>query len=301
MLTWIWLAAGAAYWLAQAGAAVRASGSVPMLSDVRVDGQDDCPRVSVLICAKDEAPAIEQAIESRLSDRCPSLEFILVDDRSTDSTGEIMDTFAMRDERVRVAHVTELPDGWLGKLHALHTGLALATGDWLLLSDADVTVLDGTIARAVSYAEREGIDHVPLVPEFLPSSLLTDAALCVFLRFLGMSSHLMALRHRDRQPPVGSGAFNLIRRSAFDLTGGFEWLRMDIAEDFSLSQLLHETGARSCLLNGRGYVSLRFFESFAGVAAAAERGVFAATGDFKVIPIAAVAAGMLALEMSPFV
>ncbi|MHB8896435.1 MAG: hypothetical protein ACYC99_14820, partial [Candidatus Geothermincolia bacterium] len=63
----------------------------------------------------------------------------------------------------------------------------------------------------------------------------------------------------------------------------------------------HETGARSCLLNGRGYVSLRFFESFAGVAAAAERGVFAATGDFKVVPIAAVAAGMLALEMSPFV
>ena len=74
-------------------------------------------------------------------------EFIVVDDRSTDQTGEILRRLAKENPRLQVKRVDVLPDGWLGKCHACHVGASAATGDWILFTDADCWLKPDVIAR----------------------------------------------------------------------------------------------------------------------------------------------------------
>src|ERR1700686_2254485 len=109
------------------------------------------PRVSIMVPARNEEETIEQALETLLALDYDNYEVIAVNDRSTDSTGEIMERIEQnpridpsqnagtRTEHpaFRVVHHTELPAGWLGKTHAMWTAANEATGDWLLFTDAD--------------------------------------------------------------------------------------------------------------------------------------------------------------------
>ncbi|MEK7768052.1 MAG: glycosyltransferase family A protein, partial [bacterium] len=108
------------------------------------------PRLSVLVPACNEADTLEPALETLLRSDYPDLEVILVDDRSTDGTGAVVDRLAARDARIVPVHVAALPPGWLGKVHAMHVALPHATGEWLLFSDADVHAAPDTIRRAVA-------------------------------------------------------------------------------------------------------------------------------------------------------
>src|SRR5262249_60586261 len=103
-----------------------------------------------------------------------------VDDLSTDVTNEFVDAIASEDPRVRALHLTTLPQGWLGKLHAMREGLRLATGEWLLFSDADVHLAPGTLQRAVAFAEARGLDHISILPQLRPVGWLVDAPLASF-------------------------------------------------------------------------------------------------------------------------
>ncbi|MBW3655068.1 MAG: glycosyltransferase family 2 protein, partial [Gemmatimonadetes bacterium] len=90
---------------------------------------DAMPSVSVVIAARNEERAIEHALRSVLAQEGGRVEVIVIDDRSDDSTGAILDRMAAAAPRLRVVHVTELPPGWLGKNHALWMGAAAATGE----------------------------------------------------------------------------------------------------------------------------------------------------------------------------
>jgi cellulose synthase/poly-beta-1,6-N-acetylglucosamine synthase-like glycosyltransferase len=95
------------------------------------------PRVSILVAAKDEQASVETCIRSLLAQDYPSFEIIAADDRSEDDTGPILDRLAAEDPRVRTVHIRDLPPGWAGKNHALHTALQHATGQVLFFTDAD--------------------------------------------------------------------------------------------------------------------------------------------------------------------
>ena len=78
---------------------------------------DPWPRLSVIIPACNEANQIESALRSLLAQNYPALEIIVVNDRSTDATGVILNRLALQDKRIHVIHVDRLPTGWLGKVH----------------------------------------------------------------------------------------------------------------------------------------------------------------------------------------
>ena len=121
-------------------------------------------RCSVVMAARDEERRIEGTVRRLMAQRDVDLEFLIVDDRSTDRTAEILRQLAKVDARVKWQRVDVLPDGWLGKCHACHVGSSAVTGDWILFADADCWLKPDVIARAVRLAEREGADHVMMLP-----------------------------------------------------------------------------------------------------------------------------------------
>src|SRR5258708_2183645 len=80
------------------------------------------PSLTIVVPARNEEADIEPALTSLLHLNYPSYQVVAVNDRSTDSTGEIMERLAREPGaagKLRVLNVRELPSGWLGKTHAI--------------------------------------------------------------------------------------------------------------------------------------------------------------------------------------
>ena len=159
-----YLAVVIAYWLWVLYALLRMTRAMPLLSDLTPPEPERWPTLSVVVAACNEADRIEAAARTLLEEDYPDLEIILVDDRSADSTGEILDRLAADDDRAKVLHITDLPDGWLGKVHALRCGLEASRGDFVLFTDADVHFAPGALRKAVAWCEDQGLDHLAAFP-----------------------------------------------------------------------------------------------------------------------------------------
>lgn len=300
-VAWILLVlAGFFYWLAQLIAAIRTIRSVPVLENIPEDELPHYPKVSVIMPARNEERSMGKALEKRLNDPYPNIEYIIVNDRSTDRTGEIVDAFAEKDPRVRPLHIRELPEGWLGKLYAMDQGVRKATGDWLLFSDVDVHVKPGAVEKAVAYAEARNIDHLALFPEIYPVSFFIDILSTIFVRMISLGVKLWEVEDPNSKTAVGSGSFNLVKRSAFERTGAFETIKLDQADDVALGQILKQTGSRQVLLNGRNWVGVVFYRSLREAVVAVERPTYTALGNFSFARIFLAGWVLLWLELSPY-
>jgi hypothetical protein len=235
-------------------------GKVGRLADSAPVGEP-APTVSIVVAAKDEARHVEAAMGSLLAQRYPRLEIIAVDDRSTDATGAILDRLAAADARLRVVHLRELPPGWLGKNHAMSVGAQAASGSWLLFSDADVMLAPDALARAVGQAEREGLDHLAIMPELVLPGLPLKAFGLAFLCW-GMAV-LRPWKARDPRSWrfVGIGAFNLVRTAAYARAGGHAPIRLRPDDDVKLGKLLKRSGARSDFRFGGALVTVEWYPS----------------------------------------
>jgi glycosyltransferase involved in cell wall biosynthesis len=218
-------------------------------------------------------------------------EFFIVDDRSLDRTGEILRELAKEDARVKFKRVEVLPDGWLGKCHACHVGASAATGDWILFTDADCWLKPDVIARAVQLAERDGADHVTLFPGLDLKSAATRAW---YLLFLTSISHWFSGVNRDRpKSHIGSGAFNLVRTTAYRQCGGYEALRLTVLDDVKLGQLLVCAGKRTRAFLGVDDVECHWGTTVWSMIKLVEKNNFAAV-DFRLgLPLALSAAVIL--------
>ena len=147
--------------------------STAFLRDIPVDSPGPTPRISVVIPARDEQRGIRQALQSVLAQNYPDVEYIVINDRSTDRTGSILAEMARQDARLRVITISELPAGWLGKNYALYTGAEAASGDLILFADADVVMDRTVLARAAAYMRRQQLQHLAILPEIrMPGVLL---------------------------------------------------------------------------------------------------------------------------------
>jgi cellulose synthase/poly-beta-1,6-N-acetylglucosamine synthase-like glycosyltransferase len=266
------------YAIAVASSALGAMRSVPLVSDIAPRPLARWPRVSVVIPACNEGDTIEQALVSRLEEGYPDAEYIVVDDRSTDGTGAIIDRLAARDPRIIALHIEELPDGWLGKVHALHVGVRRATGDFILFSDADIHHEPGTLARIVAHCEEHAIDHVAVLPSIWSSTIALDVFLNSFIRHFVVGARAWKIGDPRSSVSIGGGVFGLVRRSALDRAGGLAPLALEVCDDIALGQMLKQTGARQALLNARGFVGLHFYRSLPEAVRGMEKNAFALMG-----------------------
>jgi glycosyltransferase involved in cell wall biosynthesis len=277
--------------------------SILNLKDQATALGEKLPTLSVIIAARNEANTLEESLASLASADYPQLEVILVDDRSTDATGSIIDRVAHENPRFKAVHVQSLPDGWLGKVHALKVGEAIATGDWLLFTDADLVFEAGVLAKAVTYAEERRLDHLALLPETHEDSGGMLLSLFVFA-FGGMFvSRIKAadVSKESSEAFAGVGAFNLVRRAKFNQTPGFEWLRLEVLDDVGLGLMMKRAGGRAAILNGAGLLHLEWYHSLSLAIKGLEKNAFAGLARFSVLRALWLAWTILFVLLTPFI
>lgn len=273
---------------------------VPRLRD-QPDGTPSAwPRLSVVVPARDEGKTIRVALQSLLSQDYPELQIVLVDDRSGDDTGAIMDEVAASDDRVRVVHVEHRNAGWLGKVHAMQAGTEHASGALVLYCDADVHMEPGLLRRAVSVLERERLDHLTLFPRLLAREIWQHAFGCTFAagyiqRTLGSG--------RIEQPTArhfGYGAFNLVRRSVLDASLGLEWIRLDVLDDLALVRLIKEAGGRVGFMVATSGLAVEWYPTLRQTLASLDKNFFGGMARYQLGRAVLLAAAPYFVVLGPF-
>src|SRR5271170_4547775 len=208
-------------------------------------GASGSPLVSIVVPARNEERDIEQSLARLLELDYGNYEVIAVNDRSTDRTGEIMESVAARPAahgRLRVIHHRELPAGWLGKTHAMWTATNEAKGDWLLFTDADVQFKPDSLRRALAYAEAEHADHVVVFPQMIMKRPGEFMMIAFFQTMFVFGHRPWKVADPKSKDHMGVGAFNLIRRSAYEAVGTYEALRMEVLDDMKLGKVVKNAG-----------------------------------------------------------
>ncbi len=232
----------ASLWLVFALLTIRAARRIPTLPPLP-DTPPALPRVRVVIAARDEADRIAGSVRRLLRQQHVDLELVLVDDRSTDDTAARAREAADGDPRLRIIRVDTLPDGWLGKCHALHLGSASLDRDWIAFLDADSWLAPDTLARAIAHTRAEHAHHLCLIPGLGPTTLPGRAALTIFLMLFYITAHRV-----NRDAPrayLGVGAFNLLSRTAHNAINPHQLLRLEVADDIYLGLAIRAHGGRA--------------------------------------------------------
>lgn len=123
---------------------------------------DALPSVTVCVPARNEQRTLAECLDAVLKSTYPKLEIIVLDDGSDDDTSTLIKSFAS--EGVRFVHGTPLTKGWLGKNHALQGLLNEASGAYVLYMGVDTRLAPKTLERLISYAEREKVSMVTVLP-----------------------------------------------------------------------------------------------------------------------------------------
>jgi chlorobactene glucosyltransferase len=262
--------------LAPALAVMRARHS-RWLDDVSADVPTDAPLVSVVIPARNERRNIERCVASVLASRYERIDVIVVDDHSTDGTGDAARAIGAGDPRLRVIEAPDLPSGWFGKQWACATGAAAARGDLLLFTDADTRHGDDLLPRAVN-AMRAG--HADLLTvaghqemhSFWERVIQPQLFAMLALRFGGTEHVSHARRAED---VIANGQFILFRRDAYDALGGHELVRDQVAEDLALAQEFHRSGRRILLFIATQQFSTHMYASLAELVAGWRKNIYA--------------------------
>jgi hypothetical protein len=255
----VWTAVAALFWLFRGIATEVAARRQPYLRpDDPAELPPTPPRLTVLVAGKDEAVGIEACVRSVLSQDYPDFEVILVNDRSGDGTGEIMDRLAAENPgKVRAFHVTELLAGWCGKNNAMRTGIAHATGEWLLMLDADCRQLTPRSFRlAVARAAATGADLLSVMAAMEPRTFWDKAVQPLLANLLMVWFNPDFVNDPARPTAYANGAFLMIRRPAYDRIGGHEAVKGEVNEDIHLARIAKAAGLRLHLtLNGGLYIT----------------------------------------------
>lgn len=259
------------------------------------------PSVSIIVPACDEAATIEAAAQTLLATDYPALELILINDRSTDTTGALIDRLAEQDPRVLAVHISELPTGWLGKVHAMHVGTARASGELLLYTDADVHFEPTALRRAVAWMEREQLGHLALIPRLDGRGLAYNATISCFAVLFLAAIKAWRIGKPGSRSYGGVGAFSMVRRSDFETTQGWEWLKMEVGDDVGLGMMMvREAGAASVLGIAADSLRVDWYPSVSALVGGLEKNAFGAMCGYSAWRTFGVFVAMACLTGGPF-
>jgi len=274
--------------------------SVRRLLDVVVPERGEWPSVSLIAPARNEERNIELAVRSLVRLDYPSLEITIVNDRSTDRTGEILDRLAGEFPQLNVVHLSELPAGWLGKNHALQLGADRSHGEWLLFADADIVFEPSALKRAIVYAEENRVDHLAATPSTRMRSWLLTSFVVTFAMYFSLFVRIWAVRNPKSQAHIGIGAFNMVRAAVYRALEGHQRIRMRPDDDLKLGKIIKLGGYRQDVVNGTDMIGVEWYGSVREVIHGLEKNTFSGT-DYSIFLTVVSSAMSLVFNVWPYV
>lgn len=257
------------------------------------------PKVSVIVPAKDEQVSIRKCLNSLTGQTYRNFECVLINDRSKDSTGTIMEEFAQKYSHFKMISINKLPGGWLGKTHAMQKGAELSSGEYLLFTDGDVIFEKEAILKAVQICIKNKLDHLCLFPKVHSKSWFLSS-LNVFFGTALISLLRPSTIGKHKRFYAGTGAFNLVKRSVYQSIGGHNRLRLEVLDDVMLGKLISFSGFSCAMGYGKGFLSLTWYASAKEMILGFEKNGFAAVG-YSVLLSFFTGFAMLCLYFLPFV
>ena len=296
----LFFASIAIFWVAHGLRMALAALALPWLKNYPPATDEECPPVSLLFAARDEQEKLGQALETLLQIDYPKLEIVAANDRSSDGTAEILRAAQDRNPRLKVVTVSELQEGWLGKPHALQRAYEASGGEWLLFTDADVRFRPDALRRAISLVKAKQLEHL---------TLMTDVEMHGFwektvLTFFGLGFHLATNPGGVADPRsrayVGIGAFQLVKRTAYEASGTHRRLCMEVVDDMKLAKIVKQSGFRSAVGVARDFVIVRWHAGLGEIVRGVTKNFFAAAG-FRLSIAALQTFGIVWAHILPFV
>lgn len=224
---------------------------------------EQLPPLTVLIAGKDEEPNIERCVTGLMAQEYPKLQIVVVNDRSGDRTGEIIDRIAARDPRVQALHVRNLPAGWFGKNHAMHTGVQQARGDWLCFSDADCSYDSPALLKAaMRLALEQRVDFLSVLPRLEAGTFWERVVQPVAGAIMVFWFPPQKVNDARYPHAYANGAFMLLSRKAYDKLGGHEPVRATLNEDMHLARRAKASGVALRVIRGGDMYRVRMYTGF---------------------------------------
>ena len=237
------------------------------------------PLISLLVPMRNEAARLAESIPGMLAQHAD--EIVLLDDESTDGTGELARSLLAGHPRARVEDGLPAPPGWAGKSWACHQLAAHAAGSLLVFCDADVLLAEGAIDAVIAQMHDQRADVFSVfcrqitasLGEHLITPLIDDVLLC-FLPFGLLSADIPAAA-------TASGALLVFTRPAYDQLGGFAAVRGEIVEDVAIARRTRRAGLKLGLALGGQQAATRMYCGYREVLAGMSRGLLPVTGGSR--------------------
>jgi glycosyltransferase involved in cell wall biosynthesis len=300
----VWWITGALLALGWCGRALEAVFGMRRIADITAPEWNATaktqPLVSLIVPARNEGREIERCLRSLIAQDYPNIEIIAVNDRSEDATGAIMETLATESARLRVIHIRELPERWLGKTHAMWLAASQAKGEWLLFTDGDIVFNAETVRRSITYAQNSNAEHFVLYPSIALHTIGERMMIAFFAAMFVMTNRPWKIAERGKREHIGIGAFNMITRRAYEALGTYEALRLNVIDDLSLGKRAKQFGIAQRMAIGPGLITVRWARGAFGVVQNLEKNFFALL-KFRVTVAVAATVCTLFGNLAPFV
>ena len=237
----------------------RADETMRLDPDPEAHFDDSAPSLAVYVAAHNEAKRIEACLRRLLDQNYPNLRVVVVNDRSQDATSDVVRQVKAKDDRVELVEIEELPEGWIGKTHALSVATRGADADFMLFVDCDCRLVPGAIAAIMKKAIKEQLDFVSLWPMLDLASASEKLITPAVSWLLGFYTLLGSKTAGDgSQVVLGNGQFMLFSRDAYDRIGGHSEVQAELAEDSIMARHVERLGLRRWVGWGKGiYLSTR--------------------------------------------
>lgn len=217
--------------------------------------------VTAIVPSRNEEAVIATCTES-LARQPEITQILVVDDQSTDKTADVVRHAMKAIANLRLLEAGPLPDGWVGKNHALWVGVQQATSPWLLFTDADANHTSNSVSRALQIAHEQQAALVSFSPEQISRNWY-EKALIPFI-YLRLAKRFSFAKVNDPASPVAAanGQFLLIRRDVYDAMDGHRGVAGEVLEDVAIALRVKQAGHRIWFGSGEGLVRTRMYTSF---------------------------------------
>jgi chlorobactene glucosyltransferase len=234
---------------------------IPMVTETL----QSAPFVSIIVPARNEEDMIERCVTSLAQQdyltQTGSLryEIIVVNDNSTDRTGDVLTELMRRFSHLRGIVGQPLPEGWCGKPFALHQGQAYAKGEWLLFTDADTWHHPQMLRSMMNFALLRNVEMLSLMTEQEMVTFWEKVVQPIAINFLVRFFPFHRVNNPDDRLAIANGQFILARRDAYDRLGGHERVKGEVIEDLELARAAKRDRLRFMVADGRALVKTRMY------------------------------------------